>query len=173
MTGLELLRKEMERRGATKSQINSKVAPMVLDILSETGQLYTTIKEDEERLQMLQSQVHNTQMHIQRQEKTRKELAEEINELKREKGKYLTEERQYVHDWLEALKDMETAEGRDLMRKVQVFVNSVDIKTKYDNTAFIVGLVSLLSNGKIGAIDELKKINRKMPGVDIGDAIMV
>lgn len=173
MTGLELLRKEMERRGATKSQINSKVVPMVLDILSETGQLYTTIKENEDHLQMLQSQVHNTQMHIQRQEKTREELAEEINELKREKGKYLTEERQYVHDWLEALKDIETAESRDLMRKAQVFVNSVDIETKYDNTAFIIGLASLLSGGEIGAINELKKINRKIPSVDIGDTIMI
>jgi hypothetical protein len=43
-----------------------------------------------------------------------------------------------------------------------MFVNSVNIDSKYDNTAFIVGLAAILSNGECGAISELKKINPKL-----------
>ena len=50
------------------------------------------------------------------------------------------------------------------MRRAQMFVNSVDVETKYDNTAFIVALGAILSDGKIGAIEELRKINPRMPG---------
>lgn len=47
------------------------------------------------------------------------------------------------------------------MRRVQVFKNEVKIDTKYDNTAYIIALGAILSDGAIGAIDELKKINAK------------
>ena len=48
------------------------------------------------------------------------------------------------------------------MRAAQVFVNAVSVDTKYDNTAFIIGLAAILSKNGIGAMDELKKINSKV-----------
>lgn len=166
MTGLELLQEEMLKRGAQKQQIQSKILPMVLDILSEDKTRYLDIVKAQNELAHLEQRVRWQNMTLENAKEELSSLKEEINGLKREKAKYLTKERQYVNDWLEALKDMETAEGRDLMRKAQVFVNSVDIDTKYDNTAFIIGLASLLSGGEIGAIDELKKINKKLPTPD-------
>jgi hypothetical protein len=47
-----------------------------------------------------------------------------------------------------------------------MFVNTVSVETKYDNTAFIIGLAAILSNGRINPISELKKINKKLPDVD-------
>ena len=60
---------------------------------------------------------------------------------------------------------MDNEEGRDTMRIAQMFVNMVDVDTKYDNTAYIIGLAAILSRGGISAIDELKKINKKLPDV--------
>lgn len=39
---------------------------------------------------------------------------------------------------------------------------SVDIDTKYDNTAFIVGLSALLSGVQINPLKEIQKINPKI-----------
>ena len=44
-----------------------------------------------------------------------------------------------------------------------MFIDSVDVATKYDNTAYIIGLASILSNGSMDAIAELRKINNKLP----------
>ena len=41
MTGLECLKEEMKRRGMNQSQCDSKVAAVVLDILSESGTQFT------------------------------------------------------------------------------------------------------------------------------------
>ena len=51
------------------------------------------------------------------------------------------------------------------MRIARMFVNMVDVDTKYDNTAYIIGLAAILSRGGINAIGELKKINKKLPDV--------
>ena len=79
----------------------------------------------------------------------------------------MTEEWLYAPDYVEnfftALETCETDKGRDALRAAQMFVNSVTIDSKYDNTAFIIGLASILSQGNVGPIEELKKINNKIP----------
>jgi hypothetical protein len=63
----------------------------------------------------------------------------------------------------------ETPQGRDAMRAAQVFANSVNIQTCYDNNAFIIGLASILAGKEMAPIDVVKKIvpkafdNTEMP----------
>ena len=78
------------------------------------------------------------------------------------KTEAMRETEEYIKKFLDSIEKCETAEARDTMKTAQMFVNSVDVDTKYDNTAFIIGLASILSNGQINGIDELKKINKNM-----------
>ena len=68
-----------------------------------------------------------------------------------------------VQKFEEGIRNCETAEARDMMKRVQFFVDAVDVDTKYDNTAYIIGLASILSDGNLDAMTELKKINKKLP----------
>ena len=45
------------------------------------------------------------------------------------------------------------------------------VNTKYDNTAFIVGLAALLEGTRLNAVAELKKINKGLPEIDEWEAI--
>ena len=81
---------------------------------------------------------------------------------------YIKEWEEYVDKFNKSLEECETAEGRDTLRTAQMFVNTVDIETCYDRTAYIIGLASILSNGRMSAIDELKKINKNLPDVEDG-----
>ena len=62
----------------------------------------------------------------------------------------------------ESLKNCETPEARDAMRAAQVFVNAVNVDSKYDNTAFIIGLSAILSKNGVGPLETLKKMNPKL-----------
>lgn len=43
-----------------------------------------------------------------------------------------------------------------------MYINTVNINTKYDNTAFIVGLSAILTQTSFEPIKELKKINKNL-----------
>lgn len=156
MTGLDCLREEMLKRGANKSMVESRTAAMVLDILSE-GKAYATEQFeleqkakaiDGERRQEM-SRINNKRIEAYCMMQNAQSRIAEVEE-----------KEQYINNFLEGLKECETPEARDAMRTAQVFVNSVDVSTKYDNTAFIIGLATILTNGKMNGVDELKKINR-------------
>ena len=89
-------------------------------------------------------------------------LQHEIMQLKRQ-AKELEGIEKRIRDYIDAfnrsLCECETEEGRDSMRKVQFFLNNVNVETKYDNTAYITALGAILANGKSGPIKELKKVN--------------
>lgn len=161
MTGLECLKEEMKRRGMNQSQCDSKVAAVVLDILSESGTQFT--QEWQERKDLddawRELEKEKNDLHCERSclGNARKEIED-----------YAKNVQDYVERFYAGLADCETDEGRDAMKRAQMFVNTVDPKTAYDNTAFIIGLASILSGGKTAAIDELRKINKKIPGIDEG-----
>ena len=159
MTGLELLKEEMRKRGANKAMIESKTLPMVLDIVAETGNVYTDYKEQDDRLEEKRLNL-NRQSYMLDNRRRRIELDEK--DLEESVKAFNEEAKAYIENFLQELKQCETAEGRDRMRIAQTFVNSVDVNTKYDNTAFIIGLASIMANGSFGAIDELKKINPQL-----------
>ena len=156
MTSLDCLREELKRRGMTKNQIESTVVSVVLDIVANSGDKYTKIHEAEEdtskRLYELEHQLRYAERQLER-------IRREEEELRQRRRQF----EDYIDKFNKGLNECETAEGRDAMRTAQVYINSVDVDTKYDNTAYIIGLASILSNGKISAIEELQKINKKIP----------
>lgn len=162
MTGLDFLREELKKRGFNDSQIRSKILPAVLDIVTNSGDKYTKMRksEDEATEQVLsmrrkmsdyQAEIYKAKLKLDR---IRAELA--VAEKHREHCE------DYIDKFNKSLQECETEEGRDIMRSAQMYVNSVNIDTKYDNTAYIIGLASILSHGGINAIDELCKINKKI-----------
>ena len=166
MTGLDCLREELEKRGLNKAQINSKVAAVVLDVVAQSGDKYTQMWKSEEETSKRECDALNTIMQAEHKEielNARIERAERALELCKEKKRQIES---YVSKMCEALENCETPEGRDTMRIAQMFVNTVNVDTKYDNTAYIIGLAAILSMGGISPIDELKKINKKLPDID-------
>ena len=165
MTGLELLKEEMIRRGCTKQQTEAKVIGVVLDILSNT-----TINQDteqaERQLARLRREILDEKINL-RREKARYENEKQIYERDEKKLLKIKQETEaYIEDFEKAMRECETEKGRDAMRCAQVFADSVNVETKYDNTAYIIGMAAILSAGAIGPITELKKINKKIPMPD-------
>ena len=155
MTGLECLREEMEKRGCTKSQIESKTAAVVLDILANMGHINTDIVEAEMQLAETKRKCEQSIRLLEINEQRLLQMDKAISDSFKAAQKYIDE-------FYRVLSDCETPEGKDAMKRAQMFVNSVSINTKYDNTAFIAGLAAILSDGQIGALDELQKINPKV-----------
>lgn len=161
MTGLDALREEMLKRGASKAMTESKSTALVLEILSE-GETYAT----------RQFEIEERERRLEAKEKYYKTRAQQDAEVKLRSAQHTLADAEalraqtesavkYIEDFTKGLEECETPEGRDAMRTAQVFVNSVTIDTKYDNTAFIVGLATILSGGAVNGIAELKKINTK------------
>ena len=156
MTSLDCLREELKRRGMNKTQIESAVVAVVLDIVANSGNKYAEIRKAENnasiKLENLENQIRNAERRL-------RSMRIEEEELRQRREHF----EDYIDKFNKGLNECETAEGRDAMRTAQVYINSVDVDTKYDNTAYIIGLASILSNGKISAIEELQKINKKIP----------
>ena len=154
MTGLDLLKHEMLKRGATKAQVESKILPMVLDIISEDdkGGAYKRLDEVEKKIK--EKELRFREMDWDRN-RARAE-AERIIEDAKEQWKEING---YISEFYEALKNCETPEGRDAMRRAQVYRNSINIKNGYDNNAYIILLGQILSVGDMGGLNAVKKIN--------------
>jgi hypothetical protein len=159
-SGYELLKAEMERRGLTKAQIESKAVGVVLDIIANNGQT--------NYLDLNDVLYHKRQAEVgmERAERQAKIIIDnariEANKYRRDDEKLKTQMDEcikYFKEFKEALENCETPQGRDALRTAQMFINNVDINTVYDNTAFIIGLSAILTQTNIDPIIELKKIN--------------
>lgn len=168
MTGLELLQEEMRRRGATPNQINSKAVGMVLDIISGSisKNTYLDIAEAKQHLTNIRNQLSRDEQEMialrRRIQKEKDEWYIERNKMNEAMKDLGDEYIEYIENFQKSLMETETPEGRDAMRIAQMFINSVEIDTKYDNTAFIIGLSAILSGNRINAMEELKAINPKL-----------
>ena len=161
MTGLELLKEEMLKRGASKTMVESKTAALVLDILSEGKSYATREYELVQRETDVALRERCARSNEAAYEARVKGDAERVLREAERKEKKCNELIQYIKEFLAGLNECETAEARDNMRIAQIFVNTANVNTKYDNTAFIIGLASILSGKKLNGITELKKINTK------------
>lgn len=160
MTGLDALREEMIKRGASEAMVKSKSTAMVLEILSE-GNVYSTKQwEIEERERNFERNQKHYKTAAQRDAEMKLRDAEQKLCDAEQMKKEVEEKLKYIDAWLNGLGTCETAEARDNMRMAQVFINTVNVDTKYDNTAFIVALASILTGGKINGVTELTKINK-------------
>lgn len=151
----ETLKEEMIRRGATKTQAESKSVAIALDVIASTNGLYSNIHEQQMVLDRLCQQIEQAEIWHNKEEKRRKA---KLDAMVKEAEQYTA----YIEDFCKKLSECETPEGRDKMRVAQMFINTVDIDTKYDNTAFIIGLASIISGEAGVAIDRLKKVNPKL-----------
>lgn len=167
MTGLDCLREEMQKRGLSKAQIESGTAAVVLDILANSGTKYTKMWKEEfdksKRLKSIEGDIRDSKRELE-------QLRAVIAKCEKEEKQAL-EHRKHCEDYIDefnkSIMECESETGRDSMKTAQMFVNTVSVDTKYDNTAFIIGLAAILSNGHINPISELKKINKKLPDIDI------
>lgn len=161
MTGLECLYEELQKRGYKKQQIvNLKIIPVLLDIISNSGGMY-------QELDTLQKDVNRLKMEKKEAEKELSNLKSSISSLEWNiqniaDSRYKRTE-EYINKFFDAINSCETPEVRDALKTAQMFVNSVDVETKYDNTAFIIGLSAILTRGAVAPVDELRKINKKIP----------
>ena len=169
-TGVDLLRQELIKRGYTKQQAHSKVVMGVLDVLANAGTTYEDLEDAEEMLRSVKRQVYQITPELSDLQRKRSMLWDEIQNLNAtinqrvwaQLSKVVSEQRDYLKEVMRTLEECETPEGRDTLRKAQMFVNTVDVDTKYDNTAYIIGLSAILSGGKVAPVKQLKKINTKL-----------
>ena len=105
MTGREALKEELQRRGATKAQLNSKLIPWMLEIFSEGREEYI-------RLYELDREIDDAERKIKRLNADRLEAERELRQL-RESAK---KERQSLQEFREELEAREV--GNTLSRDV-------------------------------------------------------
>lgn len=144
MTGMQLLASRLvEKYGMTgkaaEQALKGSTIQRVLEILAEESGIVERIALDSLRIR----------------EKAVEEKARDA-ESERTKAAYLYSkaqdkqmQAQRALDELEAifneLRNYETAEARDRVRLLQLFKDSVDVKSPQNNTAFIAGCASILS----------------------------
>lgn len=139
----------------------AKSVALALKVLSESDapmELYVTeqdIREAKKRLDEINKRIFRAERNLEEINRVAEEKASAVKDL-------LKETKEYIERFEESITQMETPEARDALKTAQVFINSVNVDTKYDNTAFIVGLASLLTRTPVDALTELKKINYKL-----------
>lgn len=145
----EVVKETLMNNGLNHSQANSRAAKVTYAICSKNPdllKLFDTEKEidkAEKRLNEIKQEIEDKT-----QELTKKK---EINKNVEDKAqKTLDKVKDYIDNFNKAVKECETAEGRDTLKVAQMFVNSVEIQNAQNNTAFINGLACILSNGKSG-----------------------
>lgn len=163
MTGIDLLRKELEERGYTAKQYTSPIVNSILDIVAHGNGEYTDLKNVREEAAKLREEIGELKRKSEAEMENYRRCCVAVN--------YYVENsfvprQKYIDKFMEELKQCETPEGRDAMRIAQTFINACNIDTKYDNTAFIIGLSQILSVWNTGAIDMLRRINPEMPTVE-------
>ncbi len=149
MTGLEMLKQEMLKRGCTKVQTESKLVAIVLDIVAETGTAYTDLREAEQRVKEIEDEAAAVSRQWKKYTEAEKKFREEVKD--------------YVEDFKASLTLCETAKARDALRVAQMFTDSIDIKCAYDNTAYINGLAMILCGQEIPAPIALRKVEEPAP----------
>lgn len=148
MTGLEMLKQEMLKRGCTKAQTESKLIAVVLDIVAETGTAYTDLREAEQRVQEIEDEAA-----VRRQWEKYTEAD----------NKFREGVKQYVEDFMAMLRRCETPEARDALRAAQIFTNTVTVKDSRENAAYIAGLANILCGHDFRGTMGLKKVEARDP----------
>jgi hypothetical protein len=171
MTGLDCLKDELIKRGFTKQQADSKVVIGVLDIIAQADGQYIELGAMRDELERLRVQQELEQSKLRDMLKQNREIHDLVDggiaDINEKADKLYRETRDYIDEFYRRLNACETEAGRDAMRIAQFFVNSVDVDTKYDNTAFIIGLAAILTGKAFEPIAELHKINADIPRLRI------
>lgn len=170
MIGLEVMRAELLKRGYNKAQAESKVVIGVLEIVSENTGLYILeeqILKDINASKSIRYSLKNECTELTKKVNVLKTEYEEImSAIKSEAHKRYFGIKEYIDQFLKALEECETKEGKDALKLAQMFVNTVNVDTTYDNYAFIKGLAEILSRGGGCTLDKLNKVTEDVPELD-------
>lgn len=174
MTGFECLKEELKNRGMSKGQIESKVVPVVLDILANSGTKYQDFSELESEVAELEKRKKILLLDVNTAAEIGRRLSTENYRLKKEceerEDKAVTEEGKTIlnalNKFYETLNSCETPEGRDMVRRAQMFASSVKPESSYERYAYTLSLGAILSGGTLAGIGENGKINENIPFPD-------
>ena len=165
MNKLDTLREELRKRDFKEIQIKSKIVPAILDIILNPENKYTAIWEEEinETNKLIE-----IQKEIKKSEENLKSLVDKTRELSRKNAEiYATINdrigymQAYINEFYKNIKTCDTDEGRDTMRKIQVYLDLVD--NSRSNDAYINGLARILSQGRLEKDFEFKRVTRTPP----------
>ena len=179
--GMEALVAKLIANGINHNQAESKAVCMTADILSNSNGEFVDLVEAKHELRRIKHECERIKEQYEEYKALFDSYKPKAKEHEDRINKKIEEHNEAVQEWLDreyksiteyiaefnlALTECESEEGRYALKAAQMFVNSVNVDTKYDNTAFIIGLASILSMGKTGAMDELRKMNKKIPKID-------
>lgn len=173
----EDMKDKMREMGIKESTINSKCFETCVLILTEaqegiTGIDLVKVKNEldarHKELECKATRLANWAASLRSEELRIKNLPKDTQALVDKANAEIEERINELKSAIEKINECETPEGRDLLRRAQMFIDLTDVQTKYDNTAYIVALGAILSApGSMDCIKELKKINRKLPDIGI------
>lgn len=167
MTGLDCLKQELRNRGYKQQQIESKIVVDILDILANSDGKYSDIHKLEHYIRTMDGEIASMNAQYAKSKRRAAEFEQKKDEIVKEINDRaelcIKEKKEYIDKFFQAIEECETPEGKDTLKKAQMFVNTVNLNTKYDNTAFIIGLASILAQGNVAPIEELRKINPDVP----------
>ena len=178
--GIDCLKEELIKRGAKKKQVESEVVAMTLDILAETGNSYSDLTALREEEKALKSSIAKMEVRIKgleneesvaqkRLDAVKNSLRDETKALSDFQQKKIAEIEAYIERFNQSLKACESDEGRDLMRRAQIFVNTCErmMETPQNKTAYINALGNILSGKPVGDIS----FDNKFESVKTEDAM--
>lgn len=162
---IDKIKELMKEKGLAKAAIEGKTPGVVLSIVLENPDVAEAFKCVDELSELKKEKdfVYEVVNDLIRE---RNRLERERDRLKISLAEYSSFARledavkaknDYIDAFNKSLSQCETKEGRDKLRIAQTFINSVNINTVYDNTAFIRGLAEILSGGDFDMY-ELRKV---------------
>lgn len=160
---LQELRGKLYEQGLFKQSVESKAVTMAYGIMTGTETTAADIAENEILLRKTKTAISDCERELSYKRWNFEREKEDIEKYKQSFDKKRQEIEGYISEFCKKLEQCETAEARDAMRIAQMYINSVEVETKYDNTAFIVGLAAILTGKTMEPVEELKKINKNLP----------
>lgn len=163
MTGREILNQKLKAKGLTDAQINSKAVEVTIAVLAEEtdGTNYSALIQDAiQEYRVAKNNADAEARHYVAKEESlsnerRANSAKERDLIKSANGiKNLLIDLEKVYD---EILELETAEQRDRTRTARFFMDSVNVNTVYDNTAYIKGLSAILSGKEITPDEQSEK----------------
>lgn len=157
----KLLETKLQQMGLTQAQVNCKATKATFVVCANNPEV-TELYELEKRIERAARELDNVKRESERQLRKLNGLKLQYKEQECRAQEIQEETNKYIDEFNDALKNCETAEGRDTLRLAQMFVNSVDVESVQNNTAYINGLACILSSGKCGSMfNGFKKIEKQ------------
>jgi chromosome segregation ATPase len=157
----KLLETKLLQMGLSKAQVNCKATEATFVVCANNPEV-TELYEVEKRIEKAKRELDNIRYDASNEEQRLRSLKSRYQAQECRAQEIQEETNKYIDEFNDALKNCETAEGRDTLRLAQMFVNSVDIESVQNNTAYINGLACILSGGKCGSMfNGFKKLEKQ------------